>query len=82
MSRRASNGIADIAAEVQSMAHSVLVVLGDVADANDVTRAVSGVSAPMKDIVQILMILRYQMFEGMNIEDWNAFVVTPKFART
>ena len=60
---------------------TVQLVRGDVTNADDVARAVDGTLAPLKGIVQMSMVLRDQMFDGMNIKDWNA-VTQPKVQGT
>jgi aryl carrier-like protein len=72
---------ADFVREIQSMGCTVQLVQGDVTSPEDVARAVEASPAPLKGIVQMSMVLRDQMFEGMNIEDWNA-VTQPKVQGT
>ncbi|KAJ5752415.1 hypothetical protein N7520_009332 [Penicillium odoratum] len=83
LSRSAGSGEhdADFVREIESMGCTVQLVKGDVTNAEDVTRAVNGVLAPLKGIVQMSMVLRDQMFDGMNIQDWNA-VTQPKVQGT
>ncbi|PTB42734.1 hypothetical protein M441DRAFT_166252 [Trichoderma asperellum CBS 433.97] len=83
LSRSAGSGEhdADFVREIESMGCTVQLVKGDVTNAGDVTRAVDGVLAPLKGIVQMSMVLRDQMFDGMSIEDWNA-VTKPKVQGT
>ncbi|KAF2713296.1 hypothetical protein K504DRAFT_398387 [Pleomassaria siparia CBS 279.74] len=83
LSRSAGSGAhdADFVRELESMGCTVQLVRGDVTNAEDVTRAVNGVLAPLKGIVQMSMVLRDQMFDGMSIEDWNA-VTRPKVQGT
>ena len=83
LSRSAGNGKhdADLAWEIESMGCTVQMVRGDVVNPDDVARAVDGTLAPLKGIVQMSMVLRDQMFAGMNIEDWNA-VTQPKVQGT
>ncbi|KAH7371058.1 hypothetical protein BKA66DRAFT_498750 [Pyrenochaeta sp. MPI-SDFR-AT-0127] len=83
LSRRAGSGKHDddIARELESMGCTVQLVRGDVTKPEDVERAIDEVAAPLKGIVQMSMVLRDQMFEGMDFEDWNA-VVRPKVQGT
>ncbi|KAM0254483.1 hypothetical protein ACHAQJ_006765 [Trichoderma viride] len=83
LSRSAGSGQhdADFVREIESMGCTVQLVRGDVTNAQDVSRAIDGVLAPLKGIVQMSMVLRDQMFDGMSIEDWNA-VTKPKVRGT
>ncbi|KAJ5496618.1 hypothetical protein N7463_008605 [Penicillium fimorum] len=83
LSRSAGSGKhdADFVREIESMGCTVQLVRGDVTNAEDVARAVDGTLAPLKGIVQMSMVLRDQMFDGMSIEDWNA-VTQPKVQGT
>lgn len=83
LSRSAGSGEhdADFVRELESMGCTVQLVKGDVTKAEDVARAVNGVPAPLKGIVQMSMVLRDQMFDGMSIQDWNA-VTQPKVQGT
>ena len=83
LSRSAGNGKhdADFAREIESMGCTVQMVHGDVANPDDVACAVDGMLAPVKGIIQMSMILRDQMFDEMNIKDWNA-VTQPKVQGT
>lgn len=74
LSRSAGSGAHDayFVRELESMGCTVQLVRGDVANLDDVSRAVNGTVAPLKGIVQMSMVLRDQMFDGMSIEDWNA----------
>jgi hypothetical protein len=83
LSRSAGSGEhdADFVREMESMGCTVQLVKGDVTKAEDVARAVNGVPAPLKGIVQMSMVLRDQMFDSMNIQDWNA-VTQPKVQGT
>ncbi|KAJ5628298.1 hypothetical protein N7490_010526 [Penicillium lividum] len=83
LSRSAGSGEhdADFVREIESMGCTVQLVKGDITNAEDVTRAINGVLATLKGIVQMSMVLRDQMFDGMNIEDWNA-VTQPKVQGT
>ncbi|KAK2602238.1 hypothetical protein N8I77_008788 [Diaporthe amygdali] len=67
--------------EVESMGCSVQFVRGDVSKAEDVARAIDGVDAPLKGIVQMSIVLRDCMFEDMSIEDWDT-AVRPKVQGT
>lgn len=67
--------------EIESMGCSVQLVRGDVANADDVARAVDGVQAPLKGIVQMSMVLRDRMFADMTIDDWDQ-VSQPKIQGT
>lgn len=67
--------------EVESMGCSVQFVRGDVSKAEDVARAIDGIDAPLKGIVQMSMVLRDCMFEDMSIEDWDT-AVRPKVQGT
>lgn len=71
----------DFAREIEAMGCSVQLVQGDVSNTEDVTRAVDGVQQPLKGIIQMSMVLRDQMFEGMTLADWNA-VTQPKVEGT
>ena len=83
LSRSAGRGKndADFAREIESMGCTVQLIAGDVVNPDDVARAVNGTLAPLKGIIQMSMVLRDQMFSGMNIEDWNA-VTQPKIQGT
>ncbi|CAI7598432.1 unnamed protein product [Penicillium palitans] len=83
LSRSAGSGEHDVefVREMESMGCTVQLVKGDVTNPEDVARAINGVPAPLKGIVQMSMVLRDQMFDGMNIEDWNA-VTKPKVQGT
>lgn len=83
LSRSAGNGKhdADFAREIESMGCTVQMIRGDVVNPDDVACAVDGTPAPLKGIVQMSMILRDQMFDEMNLEDWNA-VTQPKVQGT
>lgn len=83
LSRSAGGGThdADFVAELESMGCTVQLVRGDVTNPTDVVRAVDGTVAPLRGIVQMSMVLRDQMFEGMSVEDWNA-VTRPKVQGT
>ena len=83
LSRNAGSGKHDIdfTREIESMGCTVQLVCGDIVNPDDVARAVDGTPAPLKGVVQMSMVLRDQMFEGMNIEDWDA-VTKPKIQGT
>lgn len=83
LSRSAGSGAhdADFVTELESMGCTVQLVRGDVTNSADVTRAVKGMVAPLRGVIQMSMVLRDQMFEKMNIEDWNA-VTRPKIQGT
>jgi acyl transferase domain-containing protein/NADPH:quinone reductase-like Zn-dependent oxidoreductase len=83
LSRSAGSGPhdADFVSELESMGCTVQLVRGDVTNPDDVVRAVDGTIAPLKGVVQMSMVLRDQMFDGMNIEDWSA-VTRPKVQGT
>lgn len=83
LARSAGNGAhdADLVVELESMGCTVQLVRGDVSNPDDVTRAVNTVVAPLRGVVQMSMVLRDQMFDGMSIEDWNA-VTRPKVQGT
>ncbi|KAI0429154.1 hypothetical protein F5Y09DRAFT_268995 [Xylaria sp. FL1042] len=83
LSRSAGSGRhdADFVREMESMGCTIQLVRGDVTNADDVARAVNGTVAPLKGIVQMSMVLRDQMFDGMSLEDWNA-VTRPKIQGT
>ncbi|KAF2462908.1 uncharacterized protein BDR25DRAFT_298851 [Lindgomyces ingoldianus] len=83
LSRSAGSGThdSDLRVELESMGCNVQLVRGDVTNPNDVAGAVDGTVAPLRGIVQMSMILRDQMFDGMSIEDWNA-VTQPKVQGT
>ncbi|CAA9966684.1 Beta-ketoacyl synthase [Pyrenophora teres f. maculata] len=83
LSRSAGTGAhdADLVVELESMGCNVQLVRGDVTDPVDVTRAVGGTVAPLRGVVQMSMVLRDQMFDGMEIDDWNA-VTRPKVQGT
>lgn len=71
----------DFVQEIGSMGCTVQLVQGDVTNADDVARAVEGALAPLKGIIQMSMVLRDQMFDGMSLEDWHA-VSRPKVQGT
>lgn len=85
LSRSAGSGPhdAEFVRELESMDCSVQLVKGDVSNSEDVTRAVNQAPAhaPLKGIIQMSMVLRDQMFDGMGIEDWDA-VTKPKVTGT
>ncbi|KAF9694091.1 hypothetical protein EKO04_007724 [Ascochyta lentis] len=83
LSRSAGTGKhdAEFVREIESMGCTVQLVRGDVTNAEDVSRAVEGTTAPLKGVVQMSMVLRDQMFDGMSIEDWEA-VTKPKIQGT
>ncbi|KIX08677.1 uncharacterized protein Z518_03334 [Rhinocladiella mackenziei CBS 650.93] len=71
----------DFVKEVESLGCTAQLVQGDVTNLDDVVRAVEGAVAPLKGITQMSMVLRDQMFDGMNIEDWHV-VHRPKVQGT
>ncbi|KAF4438150.1 putative polyketide synthase [Fusarium austroafricanum] len=71
----------DLVRELESLGCTGQLVRGDVTNKDDVARAVDGTLGPLKGIIQMSMVLRDQMFEGMSIEDWNA-VTEPKVRGT
>lgn len=83
LSRSAGSGArdADFVTELESMGCTVQLVRGDVTNSADVTRAVKGMVAPLRGVIQMSMVLRDQMLEKMNIEDWNA-VTRPEIQGT
>jgi acyl carrier protein len=85
LSRSAGRGKhdADFVREIESMGCTVNLVAGDVSKADDVARAIdtANATAALKGIVQMSMVLRDQMFQGMSIEDWNT-VTAPKVQGT
>ncbi|KAE9363949.1 hypothetical protein N431DRAFT_474945 [Stipitochalara longipes BDJ] len=83
LSRSAGSGKhdANFVREIESMGCTAQLVRGDVSNHDDVARAVDGTMAPLKGIVQMSMVLRDQMFDGMSIEDWHA-VTRPKVQGT
>ncbi|KAL2017252.1 hypothetical protein VTK56DRAFT_2364 [Thermocarpiscus australiensis] len=83
LSRSAGSGKhdADFVRELESMGCTVQLIRGDVANPDDVARAVDGALAPLKGIVQMSMVLRDQMFSGMSLDDWEA-VTRPKVQGT
>jgi NADPH:quinone reductase-like Zn-dependent oxidoreductase/NAD(P)-dependent dehydrogenase (short-subunit alcohol dehydrogenase family) len=83
LSRSAGSGAhdADLVTELRSMGCTVQLLQGDVANPDDVARVVNGTVAPLRGVIQMSMVLRDQMFDGMSIEDWNA-VTRPKIQGT
>ncbi|KAI1099372.1 fatty acid synthase S-acetyltransferase [Jackrogersella minutella] len=83
LSRSAGLGPHDkqFVSELKSMDCDVKLVKGDVTKFDDVSRAVSSATHPLKGVIQMSMVLRDQNFEAMTIEDWNA-VVAPKVQGT
>ncbi|GFG19087.1 hypothetical protein IFM5058_09690 [Aspergillus udagawae] len=85
LSRSAGRGThdADFVREIESMGCTVNLVAGDVGKADDVARAIDAANATavLMGIVQMSMVPRDQMFEGMSIEDWNT-VTVPKVKGT
>ena len=71
----------DLVRELESLGYTAQLVRGDVTSKNDVARAVDGTPWPLKGIIQMSMVLRDQMFEGMSFEDWEA-VTEPKVRGT
>ncbi|KAF4958908.1 hypothetical protein FSARC_10906 [Fusarium sarcochroum] len=72
LSRSAGSGSHDdqFRREMESMGCSVQMVRGDVTNADDVARAIDGVVAPLKGIIQMSMVLRDRMFEDMTFQEW------------
>ncbi|KXT04055.1 hypothetical protein AC578_4908 [Pseudocercospora eumusae] len=68
-------------AELESMGCAVKLVAGDVTKVEDVEKALSLASHPVKGVVQMSMVLRDQNFKNMSFEDWNA-VARPKVQGT
>ncbi|KAL2074713.1 hypothetical protein VTL71DRAFT_8492 [Oculimacula yallundae] len=83
LARSAGHGLHDesFRRELESMGCSVQLVRGDVTNADDVARAMDGVLAPLKGIVQMSMVLRDRMFKDMSIEEWKD-VTGPKVQGT
>jgi acyl transferase domain-containing protein/NADPH:quinone reductase-like Zn-dependent oxidoreductase len=71
----------DLVVELESMGCHIQLVRGDVSEPSDVARAVGGRVAPLRGVIQMSMVLRDQMFDGMSFEDWNV-VVNPKVKGT
>ncbi|GFF30384.1 hypothetical protein IFM61606_10528 [Aspergillus udagawae] len=85
LSRSAGRGThdADFVREIESMGCTVNLVAGDVGKADDVARAIDAANATavLTGIMQMSMVPRDQMFEGMSIKDWNT-VTVPKVKGT
>jgi hypothetical protein len=83
LSRSAGSGEHDqeFAREVESMGCTVQFATGSVTNPSDVTRAVDGMTAPLKGIIQMSMVLRDQAFPRMNIKEWNE-AIEPKVQGT
>ncbi|KAI1460402.1 fatty acid synthase S-acetyltransferase [Annulohypoxylon moriforme] len=83
LSRSAGEGSTDgiFINELKSMNCDVKLVKGDVTNLEDVARAVSSATHPLKGIIQMSMVLRDQNFEAMTFDEWNA-VVVPKVQGT
>ncbi|CAG9990390.1 unnamed protein product [Clonostachys byssicola] len=67
--------------ELQAAGCHVQLVAGDVTKPEDVVRAVTAASQPLKGIIQLSMVLHDENFESMTIDDWNA-AVAPKVKGT
>ncbi|KAI0900051.1 fatty acid synthase S-acetyltransferase [Annulohypoxylon nitens] len=83
LSRSAGEGQGDalFVNELKSMNCGVKLVKGDVTNLEDVAKAISSASHPLKGIIQMSMVLRDQNFEAMTFEEWN-LVVAPKVQGT
>jgi hypothetical protein len=57
--------------ELNSMGCDVKLVRGDVANPEDVARAVAAAICPLKGIIQMSMVLRDQNFTSMTFDEWN-----------
>ncbi|VUC30988.1 unnamed protein product [Clonostachys rosea] len=67
--------------ELQAAGCHVQLVAGDVTKPEDVVRAITAASQPLKGILQLSMVLRDENFESMSIDDWNT-AVAPKVKGT
>ncbi|KAI0889325.1 fatty acid synthase S-acetyltransferase [Annulohypoxylon maeteangense] len=83
LSRSAGEGPSDgvFVNELKSMNCDVKLVKGDVTNLDDVAKAVSSATHPLKGIIQMSMVLRDQNFEAMTFDEWNV-VVAPKVGGT
>ncbi|XDG09180.1 hypothetical protein ABKA04_008795 [Annulohypoxylon sp. FPYF3050] len=83
LSRSAGEGQGDalFVNELKSMSCDVKLVKGDVTDFEDVAKAISSASYPLRGIIQMSMVLRDQNFEAMTFDEWNV-VVAPKVQGT
>ncbi|KAI2465872.1 fatty acid synthase S-acetyltransferase [Annulohypoxylon bovei var. microspora] len=83
LSRSAGEGSHDeiFVNELKSMNCDVRLVKGDVTNLDDVAKAISSATHPLKGIIQMSMVLRDQNFEAMTFDEWNA-VVAPKVQGT
>ncbi|KAI1209352.1 fatty acid synthase S-acetyltransferase [Annulohypoxylon truncatum] len=79
LSRSAGEGLSDglFVTELKSMNCDVKLVKGDVTNLDDVAKAISSATYPLKGIIQLSMVLRDQNFEAMTFDEWNV-VVAPK----
>ncbi|KAJ4270076.1 hypothetical protein NW762_001749 [Fusarium torreyae] len=71
LSHSASSGSHDdqFKREIESMGCSIQMVRRDVTNADDVARAIGGVVAPLKGIIQMSMVLRDCMSRDMTFQD-------------
>lgn len=67
--------------ELNSMGCHVQLVQGNVANPQDVTRAVEGARHPVKGILQLSMVLRDENLSQMSLDQWNAATL-PKIQGT
>jgi acyl carrier protein len=67
--------------ELESMNCSVQLTQGSISNAEDVKKAISSNTNPIKGVLQMSMVLRDQTFSRMSLEDWNA-TVHPKLQGT
>ncbi|CAJ2508142.1 Uu.00g093280.m01.CDS01 [Anthostomella pinea] len=74
-------GDQDFIRELEAMGVSVQVVQGSVTSAEDVTKAVSEASHPVKGVLQMSMVLRDRSWSDMTYDDWRA-VAEPKIQGT
>ena len=71
----------DFVREIESMGCSVQLVRGSVTNKEDVSRAVNGVPATLKGIIQMTMVLHDQSFPRMTFDDWES-ATQPKIQGT
>jgi hypothetical protein len=71
----------DCVHELESMGYEAWLITGSVSRLEDVERAISSATYPLKGVVQMSMVLRDQNWSGMSLENWNA-AVEPKVTGT
>ncbi|CAH0054501.1 unnamed protein product [Clonostachys solani] len=80
-SARETGDTAVFVEELQAAGCHVQLVAGDVTKPEDVVRAITAASLPLKGILQLSMVLRDENFESMTIDDWDT-AVAPKVKGT